>query len=58
MTNPEEEIITFDTQSEQVVRHETVDGAENFAEEIAPEVYVQVVETVDLDNRYNTFRDE
>jgi hypothetical protein len=57
MSNPEE-YVTFETDSGFGVRHGSIDGAEEFAEDINHvEVFIQVVESDDLDdNGFNTYR--
>ncbi len=59
MSNPE--YFTYDQEIDSVIRHETLEGAEGFAEELSyvEDVFVQVVDSDALDDAgFNTFRNE
>jgi hypothetical protein len=57
VSSPEEEYFTYDEDSDSLIRHETLEGAEDFAGEV--ESYIQFTDTERLDEGgFNTFRDE
>jgi hypothetical protein len=54
VSNPEE-FITYDPSTEQVIRWDNLDSAEGFFWDVEPDLFIQEVETDDMDQTFNVY---